>query len=81
MIILGQIFSLKKNSSTCTQFDLNTKDLYKNSLLSVSYKKKKSMLAGFREVCRLKDRSRQKGVFLLRASAQLEPWQCCGLKA
>lgn len=39
------------------------------------------MLAGFREVRRLKDRSRQKGVFLLRTSAQLEPWQRCGLKA
>lgn len=34
-------FPLKKrNSSTCAQFDLHTKDLYKNSLLSVSYKKK-----------------------------------------
>ena len=43
-------FPLKKNnSSTCTQFDLHTKDLYKNSLLSVSYKKK-SVLAGFGEV-------------------------------
>lgn len=61
------------------QFDLCTKDLYKNSLLPVGYKKKnKSVLAGFREVCRLEDSGRQKGVFLLRTSAQLELWQHCG---
>lgn len=36
-------FPLKKNhGSTGTQFDLHTKDLYKNSLLPVSYKKIKA---------------------------------------
>lgn len=79
MIILGQIFPLIKivlhaHSLISTQ---NTKDLYKSSLLSVSHRKKKKkrsmlVLAGFREVYRLKDRNRQKGVFLLRTSVQLE---------
>lgn len=73
-------FPLKKIIVLHARSLIFTQKIYIRTHFSLSVPKK-SMLAGFREVCGLKDRSRQKGVFLLRTSAQLELWQRCGLKA